>query len=413
MAERNLLAEAQADKDIIINDRRALHRHPGTGFDIPFAVEYVTNALKEMGYDPQPCGKAGVVALAGGKKPGKCFMIRADMDALPILEESGEEFSSEIPGKMHACGHDNHAAMLLEAARLLKRHEDEICGTIKLDFQPAEEIFQGAADMLANGLLENPHVDKAMMIHVAAGIPLPAGTVLGNSAGVSMAACDFFDVTVKGKGAHGSAPNAGIDPIVASCTMVQAIQEIQSRELMINDEVILTVGYFNAGATNNVIPDSAKFGGSLRTFNEEARAEVKKRVTEICEGVSKAFRTEVTVEWGHGCPTQVNDKELADCIPGYLKEMLGPYGCMTVAEMAAMAPSGGRSAKAAGSEDFAFVSQAVPSYAVFVAAGSPKEGYCYSQHHPKVRFDERCLPVGAAVYAQAALRYLEEHPAEA
>ena len=412
MAERNLLAQAQADKDLIVNDRRNLHRHPGTGFDIPYSVEYVTKALTEMGYDPQPCGKAGVVALAGGKKPGKVFMIRADMDALPICEESGEEFSSEVPGKMHACGHDNHTAMLLEAARLLKKHEEEICGTIKLDFQPAEEIFLGADDMIQAGVLENPHVDAAMMIHVAAGIPLPAGMVLGNSAGVSMAACDFFDVTVKGKGAHGSAPSAGIDPIVSACTMVQAIQEIQTRELYINDEVVLTVGYFNAGATNNVIPDSAKFGGSLRTFDEEARAQVKERVAEVCEAIGKAFRTEVEVVWGHGCPTLINDAELAECIPGYLKEMLGPYGCMTVADMAKMAPSGGRTGKAAGSEDFAFITQKVPSYAIFVGAGNPKEGYLYSQHHPKVRFDERCLPVGAAAYAQAALRWLEEHPAQ-
>ena len=167
--------------------RRTLHRHPEVGFDLPQTKALVKKALTEMGYAPQDCGKCGVLALAGGKKPGKVILLRGDMDALPLQEESGEAFASELPGKMHGCGHDMHTAMVLGAAKLLKEHEDEIEGTVKLEFQPAEEIFQGSLDMLKNGLLEDPKVDAAVMFHVLAGMPLPAGMVLVPGGGITMA----------------------------------------------------------------------------------------------------------------------------------------------------------------------------------------------------------------------------------
>ena len=173
-----LLKESRTLESQLQQWRRTLHRHPEVGFDLTQTKALVKTALTEMGYEPKDCGRAGVLALAGGKKPGRTILLRADMDALPIPEESGEEFRSEVPGKMHGCGHDMHTAMLLGAAKLLKAHEDELEGTVKLEFQPAEEIFQGSPDMLANGLLENPHVDAAVMFHVLAGMPLPTGTVL-------------------------------------------------------------------------------------------------------------------------------------------------------------------------------------------------------------------------------------------
>ena len=184
--------------------RRTLHRHPEVGFDLPETKALVKKALTEMGYAPQDCGKCGVLALAGGKRPGKTILLRGDMDALPIQEESGEEFASEIPGRMHGCGHDMHTAMMLGAAKLLKAHEDEIEGTVKLEFQPAEEIFQGSLDMLKNGLLENPKVDAAVMFHVLAGMPLPVGTVLVPGGGITMASCEQYHIIVHGKGGHGS-----------------------------------------------------------------------------------------------------------------------------------------------------------------------------------------------------------------
>ena len=175
MKPNELLDEAKTLQPQLQKWRRTIHRNPEVGFDLPKTKALVKQALTEMGYAPQDCGRAGVLALAGGKCPGKTILLRGDMDALPIFEESGEVFASEVPGKMHGCGHDMHTAMMLGAAKLLKEHEEEIEGTVKLEFQPAEEIFQGSPDMISNGLLENPKVDAAVMFHVLAGMPLPLG----------------------------------------------------------------------------------------------------------------------------------------------------------------------------------------------------------------------------------------------
>ena len=195
----NLLQEAKAMAETIRADRHYLHEHAETEFDLTETRRYVFDALTEMGYTPEPCGKAGLVALAGGKRPGKVFLLRADMDALPICEQADVPFASKN-GRMHACGHDLHTAMLLGAARLLKAHEAEICGTVKLMFQPAEEVFEGSKDMIENGLLENPKVDAAMMIHVTANVPFEPGTVIVSAPGVSAPAADYFTIHVQGKG---------------------------------------------------------------------------------------------------------------------------------------------------------------------------------------------------------------------
>ena len=247
--------------------RRTLHRHPEVGFDLPRTKELVKKALTEMGYQPQDCGKCGVIALAGGKHPGKCILLRGDMDALPLQEESGEEFSSEVPGKMHGCGHDMHTAMMLGAAKLLKEQEDQIQGTVKLEFQPAEEIFQGSPDMIAHGLLEEPKVDAAAMFHVLAGMPLPAGMVLVPGGGITMASCEQYHITVQGKGGHGSMPNVCIDPITAAAHIHIALQEINSRELDPAKFGVFTTGRFEAGKASNVIPDTADMWGTIRTVD--------------------------------------------------------------------------------------------------------------------------------------------------
>ena len=272
--------------------RRTLHRHPEVGFDLPQTKALVKKALTEMGYAPQDCGKCGVLALAGGKKPGKVILLRGDMDALPLQEESGEEFSSELPGKMHGCGHDMHTAMVLGAAKLLKEHEDEIEGTVKLEFQPAEEIFQGSLDMINSGLLENPKVDAAVMFHVLAGMPLPAGMVLVPGGGITMASCEQYHIVVHGKGGHGSMPNACIDPITAAAHIHIALQEINSRELDPAGFGVFTTGRFEAGKASNVIPDTADMWGTIRTVDPEQKvsALIHQRMTEIAQGVATAYR---------------------------------------------------------------------------------------------------------------------------
>lgn len=401
-----LLRQAEQIQDTVLRERRKLHQTAETGFDLTQTVAFVKNELTEMGLHPTDCGRAGIVALIGGKKPGKTFLLRADMDALPIKEQSGLSFAAQN-GNMHACGHDMHTAMLLGAARLLKAHEDEIEGTVKLMFQPAEEIFEGSGDMLKAGLLDEPKVDAALMIHVMAGMPFSPGTVIVSAPGVSAPAADYFEITVRGKGCHGSMPNTGVDPLTAAAHILIALQEIQARELAMGDRAVLTVGTLHAGKAANAIPDEAVLGGSIRTFDEETRAFIKQRLTEITEGTAAVFRATATVSFGSGCPTLKNDRELTVSAERYMTELLGNEKALSAAKL--NEAGGGQGSKTAGSEDFAYISHAVPSVMLALAAGQPEKGYCYPQHHPMVKFDEAALPTGSAVYAYAALRWLAEH----
>ena len=403
ISSQDLLNEAKALEPQLQTWRRTLHRHPEVGFDLPQTKALVKQALTEMGYAPQDCGKAGVLALAGGKKPGKTLLLRGDMDALPIQEQSGEEFSSEIPGRMHGCGHDMHTAMMLGAAKLLKAHEDEIEGTVKLEFQPAEEIFQGSPDMIANGLLEDPKVDAAVMFHVLAGMPLPAGTVLVPGGGITMASCEQYHITVHGKGGHGSTPHACVDPITAAAHIHIALQEINSRELDPNAFGVLTTGCFKAGAASNVIPDTAEMFGTIRTTDPDNKTGelIRKRMTEIAQGVALAFRCTAEVEFSDYCPCMVVDKALAADALTYMTDLLGA-GAMDMTPL-----TGGKAG--GGSEDFAFVSHEVPTVSMFISAGNAKDGYLYGQHHPKVRFDDSILYEGSAAYSYFALRWLYDN----
>ena len=403
MQADKLLAEAEALQPQLQKWRRTIHRNPEIGFDLPKTRALVKQALTEMGYRPQDCGKAGILALAGGKRPGKTILLRGDMDALPIFEESGEVFASEVPGRMHGCGHDMHTAMMLGAARLLKAHEDELEGTVKLEFQPAEEIFQGSPDMLAHGLLEAPHVDAAVMFHVLGGMPLPLGEVLVPGGGITMASCEQYHIVVHGKGGHGSMPENCIDPITAAAHIHIALQEINARELSQNDFGVLTTGRFAAGAASNVIPDTAEMWGTIRTTDPENKsgALIKQRMTEIAQGVAAAFRCTAEVTFSDFCPCMVVDETLSKDAFGYLSEMLG-QGVMDMTSLTGGKPGGG-------SEDFAFVSHEVPTVSLFLACGGPAQGCRYSQHHPKVRFDDSVLYKGSAAYGYVAIRWLAEH----
>lgn len=407
MITNNILQEAAAYQEQLVQTRRYLHSHPETGFDLKNTTEYVRKELIAMGYEPVMCGKSGIIALAGKKKSGKVFLIRGDMDALPIKEESDVPFSSDN-GKMHACGHDMHTTMMLGAARLLKSHEYEIEGTVKLMFQPAEEIFEGSDDMINAGVLNSPDVDAAMMIHVMAGLPIPAGTVISCNGGVSAPAADYFYIDIQGKGCHGSMPNNGVDPVTIAAHIITGLSEINSRELGLSDDAVITIGTINAGNAANVIPDTAHMSGTIRTYDEETRSYIKQRVSDIASNIASAYRGSASVTYGSGCPCLLNNPDLATCSAKYLNELLGPSRTFTAAQLNAMS-GGGKASKSTGSEDFAYVSQKVPSIMFALAAGTPQDGYCYPQHHPKVKFDEAILSEGSAVYAYTAMRWLEEH----
>ena len=396
----NILIEAKALQAELVAHRRWLHAHAEVAFDLTQTKAYVREQLIQMGYEPVECGKAGLIVLAGGKKEGKTFLLRADMDALPMAEESGVEFASQS-GTMHACGHDMHTAMLLGAAKLLKAHEDEIPGTVKLMFQPAEEIFEGSKDMIENGVLEDPRPDAALMIHVTAATPMPAGMVVICAPGVSAPAADYFTIRVQGKGCHGSAPQNGVDALTAAAHILLALQEIHARELSASEEAVLTVGTIHGGTASNVIADSAEMGGTIRTYDEKTRAYLKERMSAIAASIAQAYRATATVEFGSGCPTLVNDGDLAEKTKTYLTELLGKQMVLSAADF-------GKPMRGGGSEDFAYVSQEVPALMLALAAGEPGRGYAFPQHHPKVKFDEAVLSTGTAAFVCTAMRWLEE-----
>ncbi len=364
--------------------RQWLHSHAETGFELKHTLSYVEKQLKKVKLSPKFCGKSGIFADIQGEKPGKTMLLRADMDALPMGEA----------GALHGCGHDLHTAMLLGAAQLLSNHKSELCGKVRLMFQPAEEILQGAADMMEHGVLEG--VDRAMMLHVLTGGELPTGTVILPAIGVSAPSADYFTIEVRGSGCHGALPHTGIDPIPPACQILQALQTIQTREIPTEESVVLTVGHFQAGSAPNVIADKAILKGTMRTYSEEARQQFKNRMTHMARRLANAYRAEAEVTFDTGCPTLVNDRQMIEYAAQVFPPLLGKEKVITPEMLS-------RNARGSGSEDFAYISHQVPALMVALAAGQKSEGHIHPAHHPQVTFDEAALPYGAAIYAQMAL----------
>lgn len=379
----------------MVQHRRTIHQNAEVGLDLPDTVRYVWDWLVEMGYTPKRVG-GGICATVG--KPGKCFLLRADMDALPMNEESGLSFASQRPGAAHCCGHDLHTAMLLGAAKLLKENENSLAGTVKLMFQPGEECMTGAKDMLADGLLENPHVDAGMAIHVNSTVP--AGALLVTH-GPMAASSDIFTVRVQGKGCHGGRPSDGVDPISIICHIHTALQEIQARELWPGDIGVLTIGSLHAGSASNVIPSEAEMTGTIRTFNRDVQDMICRRLVEISKGIAATFRGSAVVEFAPGkAIPMICDDSVARDVNDALLEIFKPQQVHLFSK------------NFPGSEDFSYVTNEIP--ATFVALGaSIGPEVKYGQHHPKVQFNENCLPVGAAAFAQAATAWLAKHSASA
>ncbi len=396
---KDLLQESKKIEKELRALRRKLHQNAEVGFSLKETLLIVRESLTEMGYEPQSCGRAGLIATVG--KGEKVFLLRADMDALPVWENSGEVFSAKN-GNMHACGHDMHTAMLLGAARLLKAREEELNGQVKLLFQPAEEILEGAKDVVEAGALENPKPQGAMMIHVMTAVELPVGAAVVAS-GTSAPAADFFEIRVKGKGCHGSAPWNGVDALTASARIVLGLEEISARELSVSAPAVLTVGSLCAGEAANVIANEGVIKGTLRSFDEDTRLRVKKRLEEVAKGIGKAFRVQVRISYGGGCPTLINDEDLTSLAEETAKKLLKKDWVFNSATI-----GGNTKRDSGGSEDFAYISQEVPSVMVALAAGEKREGYEYPLHHPKVCFDEGALPLGAALYAGVAIEFLSK-----
>ncbi len=378
---QELLREAEAMKETIVEHRRHLHACPEVGFELEKTTDYVQKTLISLGYEPKTVGKCGIIAEIGEGE--ECVLLRADMDALDISEESELPFAAGN-GKMHACGHDMHTAMLLGCAELLKKHEKNLKNRIRLMFQPAEETLSGAADMMAHGVTSG--ATRAFMLHVMTAVDLPTGAIVLPPAGITAPAADFFKITVRGRGVHGAMASLGTDPIMAAAHILQSLDIICTRELPLSESAALTVGAFQAGTAANVLPEDAMLMGTVRCFDDDLEKRLRARITEIAEGTAKVFHAAARTEFFGGCPTLRIDAAL--------REQLA-------ASLPAMTPEG--MGKFSGSEDFAHITHAIPSVMLALAAGRTSEGYTYPLHHPKVCFDEAALPVGAALYAYLGL----------
>lgn len=388
----NFLSDANLIKNELIDIRRYLHQNPEIGNDLPVTTQFVMEKLIEMGIEPREICKSGITANIGGKKEGKVFLLRADMDALQMTEDSGLEFSSSN-NYAHTCGHDIHTAMLLGAAKILKQHEGELEGTVKLMFQPSEENLAGAAAMIEAGILENPRVDAAMALHVFPG-NLHVGKMYWGS-GPILASSDIFRITVTGKGGHGAIPQNSVDSINAAAHIYIALQEVIAREIDPQEPVVITIGSFNAGDVPNIIPEKAVMTGSIRAFSREVRSYAKKRLEEIASLTAQTFRSACNVEYTScTCPT-INNELLALELKGYINE-LGEEIIQFPRQM--------------GSEDFAMISEAVPSVFFGIGAGGEEPEYHKGgSHNPRVIFNEDVLPQGAAVLSYSAYRWLKNH----
>lgn len=369
--------------------RRHLHENAEAGESLPETKKFVMEHLCKIGLEPKEICESGITALIEGKYPGKTILLRADMDALPMQEINNLSFKSKT-NAAHNCGHDMHTAMLLGAAQILFEHKDEIHGSVKLMFQPAEETFSGSKKMIEAGILENPKVDAAVSMHVVVDSYAPS---ISYCCGNGSASCDGFKLTVHGTGCHGAMPNMGIDPINVGLHIYSAFQNLIAREVDPAERVSLTFGAFNAGATANIIPNDAVLMGTLRTFNKEVRAEVVRRMKEICENIGKVFGVTVDYEVLSAVPTVYTNPELAEELSGYISDMTPNFIYDT-------------NYKVTASDDIAFVTELVPT--VHFMLGSKVDG-CEVQHHnPGVLFNEDALPYGAAVYATCAIKWLNK-----
>ena len=380
-------------KDETVAHRRWFHANAEVGLNMPKAQAYVLAELEKLGIRAERCGH-GVSARIG--KPGKCILLRADMDALPMKEESGLDFACTTGTEAHCCGHDFHAAMLLTAAKMLKENEKDLEGTVKLMFQSAEETFEGALDMIDQGILENPRPDAALACHVTAG-KMPLGIYMYNAEGTMMFSVDGFRITIRGKGTHGAYPHAGIDPIHIACQVYLALEGLIAREVDPTKSNVLTIGKFQAGKANNIIPETALLEGTIRSNDKASRELLVRRMREIAEQTAAMYGGTATVEMLSGIPPLICDPKLTRELVGYMDALDIPN---------AVAHPG---ASSSASEDFAAVADRVPGTFLFLSAGFLDDRGLAPAHNPRVQFNEDVCPMGAAGYAQCAAEWLKHN----
>ena len=375
--------------------RRDFHQNPELAFNEVRTAQIVAQELRDLGLEVTTgVAKTGVIGLLHGAAETPVLGLRFDMDALPIQEETGAPYASVVPGKMHACGHDCHTAVGLSVAKLLAAHKDELQGTIKFIFQPAEEMDGGAAHMIAEGALENPSLDYIMGFHVWNELPIGS---YGLVPGPLMAASEIFNVKISGKGGHGAQPHATRDPILAAAHVITALQSIVSRNVDPLDTAVVSVCQVEAGTANNIIPQEALLTGTLRAFKPEVMVIVKERFRTIITEIAGTMGCQTEIELITVTEPVINDEALVALMTEITLEIHPDATIVT--NMQTM-----------GGEDFSLMMKKAPGCFMMVGSANPERGLNYGHHHPKFDVDESCLPYAVAIMAQGAMRVLERHP---
>ncbi len=387
-----ILARALELKARTIAWRRDLHAHPELGFQEERTAGLVAAELGRLGYAvKQGVGKTGVVGLLQGGKPGPCILLRFDMDALPIQEQTGAGYASLNAGVMHACGHDGHVAIGLTVANLLKEMQPALNGTIKLVFQPAEEGLGGAAAMIHDGVLENPVPQAALGLHLWN--EQPVGWVTA-TAGPFMAGADMFRAKITGRGGHGAMPQLTADPVLAAAQVVTALQSVTARNVSPFELVVVSVTQFQGGTSFNIIPDKVELAGTVRTYNREVRELVHQRMQSIIEDVSRGMGCRGEIEFVEYTPPVVNAPEITQLVQSAIQLVAPELQISTEARSSA-------------SEDMALFLQQVPGCFLFVGSGIADASQRFGHHHPKFDIDETALPLAAAILTQSALSVMD------
>jgi amidohydrolase len=383
--------QAEHLREQLVSWRRDFHRHPELSFQEHRSAERIAAVLRELGFQVRTgVARTGVVGLLAGPQAGPVVLLRVDMDALPITEETRADYASQTPGVMHACGHDAHMALGLGVATLLAPYRERMAGTLKLVFQPAEEGLGGAELMVQEGVLDDPRPDVALSAHVISNLPL--GTVAA-TIGPCMAAADEWTCVVRGKGGHGAMPHQTVDPVVAAAQMVMTLQTVVSRNVDPQETAVISVGRIRGGDAFNVIPPQVELAGTIRTFTAEVRQQVLQRMREVIEGVAAASGVQATLEVRSVTPPLINDAGVAEVAQRAAAAVVGPDRVLD-------------DLRTMGSEDAAFFLQQVPGCYLFLGSGNAERGLDAPHHNPLFDIDEDVLPLGLAILMAALSHYL-------
>lgn len=387
----DILSEAKKIENEIINLRRKIHMYPELGFEETKTSELIYNYLKDLGLDVKIMAKTGVVGLLKGNGD-KTIAIRADMDALPIQEENDIDYSSKIPGKMHACGHDVHTAALLGAAKILANLKDSLRGNVKFIFQPAEETTGGAQPMIEEGVLDDPKVDAIIGLHVDP--ELEAGEI-GLTCGKAYASSDMFDITVKGKSSHGAEPHKSVDSIVIAANIINALQTIVSRNVNPLSPVVITIGSIEGGYARNIIANKVRMSGIIRMMEEDKRDIIVERVVKISKNIAESMGGTVEFKRMEGYPCLINENRMTDLVKISASRILGANNVKDVPPTM-------------GVEDFAYFLKHAPGCFYKLGCGNKAKGIDKPIHNNMFNVDENCIAIGIAVHVATVLNYFNQ-----